>query len=75
MAGLLVRITHKLWFISHSGFIYVDDLLALLESVSAPLWSGILVVLLLILRVPMSWHKAQLSPRVVWIGWQFDLAL
>ena len=30
MAGLLVRLAHKLWFVSRSGFIYVDDLLALL---------------------------------------------
>ena len=49
--------------------------LALLESTSAPFWSGMLVVLLLILRVPMSWHSAQLSPRVVWIGWSFDFSL
>ena len=23
----------------------------------------------------MSWHSAQLSPRVVWIGWSFDFSL
>ena len=40
------RLTHKLWFVSHSGCIYVDDLLALLEATTAALWSGTLVVLL-----------------------------
>ena len=50
----------------------VDDLLALLESVSAPFWSGLLVVLLLTLRVLLLWHEASMSPRVTRIGWSFD---
>ena len=54
---------------------YVDDLLSLLDACSAPLWATLLVVLLLVLRVPMSWHKACLGPRVVWIGWSFDFSL
>ena len=52
--------------------IYVDDLLAILLRSSAPLLSALLVVLLCVLRVPMSWHKAALSARVTWIGWSFD---
>ena len=49
--------------------------LALLERSSAPLLTGLIVVLLLALRVPMSWRKASLSPSVVWIGWAFNLDL
>ena len=72
VAGLLVRLVHRIWWVSHSALIYVDDLLCLLEKSSAPLLASVLVVLLQVLNVPMSWHKAKLSPSVVWIGWQFD---
>ena len=64
MAGLLVRLCHRLLWIDHSLLMYVDDLLSLLESFSAPLWATLLVIMLLVLRVPMSWHKASLGPRV-----------
>ena len=60
-------------YISHSALIYVDDVFALLERSSAPLSASIIVILLQVLCVPMSWHKASLSPTVVWIGWSFDL--
>eukprot|EP00439_Symbiodinium_sp_Y106_P035117 s7754_g4.t1 len=40
-AGLLVRLIHRLIRVRHSAQIYVDDLSAILESVSAPLWKGI----------------------------------
>ena len=72
MAGLLLRLTHRLWHVRHSAQIYVDDLLAILLRSSAPLLSALLVVMLCVLRVPMSWHKAALSARVTWIGWSFD---
>ena len=72
LAGLLVRLTHRLWHVRHSAQIYVDDLLAVLLRSSAPLLAAILVILLAVLRVPMSWRKAELSARVTWIGWAFD---
>ena len=50
----------------------MDDLLAVLQRSSAPLLAAVLVVLLSVLRVPMSWRKAELSARVTWIGWSFD---
>ena len=73
VAGLLLRLTHRLWHVRHSAQIYVDDLLAILLRSSAPLLSAPLVVMLCVLRVPMSWHQAALSARVTWIGWSFDL--
>ena len=72
VAGLLVRLAHRLLFIAHSAFIYVDDILALLERSSAPLTAYVLIILLQVLCMPMSWHKAGLRPTVVWIGWQFN---
>ena len=75
LAGHLLRLIHALTYLSHSALMYVDDILALLERSSAPLLTGLIVVLLLALRVPMSWHKASLCPSVVWIGWSFNLDL
>ena len=74
VAGLLVRLTHRFWHVRHSAQIYVDDLIALLLRSSAPLLSAVLIILLQILRVPMSWHKAALSAQVTRIGWSFDFA-
>ena len=71
-AGLLMRLLKRLLRVRHSSWIYVDDILALFDRVSAPLWASVAVVLLLCLRIPMSWHKGTLSPSVVWIGWQMD---
>jgi len=58
----------------HALWQYVDDLLAWLDKVSSPLWASLLVVLLLILGAPMSWHKAALSDTVDWIGWRISVA-
>ena len=49
-----------------------DDILALFDRLSTPLWASVVVLLLLCLKVPMSWHKGTLAPSVVWIGWQMD---
>ena len=70
-----VRLIRTLTYLSHSALMYVDDIFELLERSSAPLLTGLIVVLLLILHVPMSWHKAALSPSVVWIGRAFNLDL
>ena len=71
-AGLLMRLLKRLLRVRHSSWIYVDDLLSLFDRLSAPLWASVVVVLLLCLKIPMSWHKGTLSPSVVWIGWQMD---
>eukprot|EP00439_Symbiodinium_sp_Y106_P083308 s433_g23.t1 len=70
LAGLLTRLIHRLLFVRHCLFIYVDDLIALLSGPSAPVWAALVCILLLILQVPMSWHKAYLGDRPTWIGWQ-----
>ena len=58
----------------HALWQYVDDLLAWLDKSSSPLWASLIVVLLLILGVPMSWHKAALSDTVDWIGWRISVS-
>ena len=73
LAGLLTRLGHRFIFVLHSLLIYVDDFICLLHEESAPVWASVLVLLLCCLGVPMSWRKAALSARPVWIGWSLDL--
>lgn len=58
IAGLMIRITYVLLGYDHGLWQYVDDLLAWLDRISAPLWGSILMILFLILGIPFSWHKA-----------------
>ena len=74
VAGLMVRAAHSLLGYGHVLWQYVDDLLAWLDSISAPLWASILVILFMILGIPLSWHKESLSMEVDWIGWRISLA-
>jgi hypothetical protein len=64
----MLRLGHRLLFVQHALLIYVDDLLSLLPLGTAPVWASVLVLLLLVLRVPMSWHKAAFGQQVIWIG-------
>ena len=71
VAGLMVRTSHSLLAYGHVLWQRVDDLLAWLDKVSCPLRASLLVILFLILGVlgvPMSWHKAALACEVDWIG-------
>ena len=60
-AGLLCRQLRKIIFVSHGLLIYVDDLLCLLRKCACPMLASLVVILLLALNVPMSWHKASRS--------------
>ena len=53
VAGLMVRTAHSLLGYGHVLWQYVDDLLAWLDSISAPLWASILVILFMILGIPL----------------------
>ena len=74
LAGIMVRSCHALLAHGHALWQYVDDLLAWLDKSSSPLWASLIVVLLLILGVPMSWHKAALSDTIDWIGWRISVS-
>ena len=73
-AGLLCRLLHRMIYVNHFLMIYVDDLICLLRKCTSPLLAALVVILLLALKVPMSWRKASLSSHPVWIGWSIDLA-
>jgi len=72
--GIMVRSCHSLLAHGHARWQYVDDLLAWLDKTSSPLWASLIVILLLILGVPMSWHKAALADTIDWIGWRISVS-
>ena len=53
-AGLICRLLHRIIFVSCGLLIYVDDLLCLLRKCTSPLLAALLVLILSVLRVPMS---------------------
>ena len=48
----------RLLYSAQSVVIFVDYLLAFLERSSAPVWACLLTVAILVLNIPMGWHKA-----------------
>lgn len=72
VAGMLMRTLHRIIHVRHSMFIYVDDLLAILDSKSAPIYASMVVLMCLCLGVPLTWKKTQLQSDVVWIGWEIS---
>ena len=67
-----VRCLHRLLWVSHGLWLYVDDYLLLFPKQVAPLQSCLSVMLMCALGVPLSWHKLELGSQLKWIGWRFS---
>ena len=73
LGALLLRLAHSLLSQQpHRAWLYVDDLLAALLRSSGDVQLGLLVVLFVCLRSPISWKKASLGDSLVWCGWKFN---
>ncbi|CAE7256654.1 unnamed protein product [Symbiodinium microadriaticum] len=73
VAGSLLRLSHKIVWVSHLLWGYVDDFLGGFRGSTAPISASLWVLLFLVLGVPLSWQKAAWGPVTVWIGWEIDL--
>ena len=73
IAGALLRLSHKLVWVAHLMFAYVDDYFGVFRADTAPVYAGLWILLFLALRVPLSWSKASWGPCARWIGWDIDL--
>ena len=73
LAGLMVRTFHQFLAFRHAILQYVDDLIALLDGASGPLWAALLVIVCAALNIPISWRKASLGSQLTWIGWRIDI--
>ena len=53
-------------------WVYVDDFLAAFQKATAPLHLSLWVMLLLCIRLPISWSKCSIDDSIVWIGWRIS---
>ncbi|CAE6929638.1 unnamed protein product [Symbiodinium sp. CCMP2592] len=69
----LVRLLHQFVRVPHGLFLYVDDGLLFLPAGCAAHLSSTALMFVVALGIPLSWEKLQLSRKLGWIGWVFDL--
>ena len=72
VGALLHRLGHQLLYVSHAGFLFVDDWLWLCSSHVAPLLASASLLFYAALGVPFSWHNMDWGTQLRWIGWDFD---
>ena len=72
IAGMLMRVLHRIMHVRQSMFIYVDDLLATLDLRSAPIYASMILIMCMCLGVPLTWKKTQMQSEEVWICWQIS---
>ena len=61
-------------WISHAGWLYVDDYLWLQHRDIIPLVATFLALLCRILNIPISWRNTELDVCIHWIGWSFHFS-
>eukprot|EP00435_Cladocopium_sp_Y103_P021864 s134_g5.t1 len=72
MAALLLRLCYLMFPHIDWGFVFVDDFCWLLRTTTAPWDMTLLLMFLLALGCPLSWHKTCLSEVNTWLGFQVN---
>ena len=76
LGALITRIAHELLApFPHRMWLYVDDLLALLQDQECTQPVCLLLSLLACTNAPVSLKKAQLGSDITWCGWTFSFKL
>ena len=75
LGGLILRIFHHLIWLSHAGFLYVDDFLFFMEANMMPLSASMLCIFCQLLGIPISWKKTAMSSAIDYIGCRFDFTV
>ena len=73
LGGAYQRLFHRMCYLPHASFLYVDDLLMFQETQIIGLSAAVIAILCLLTQLPISWKKCELGPTIVWIGWEFHL--
>ena len=73
LGGVYQRLFHRLCFLPHAAFLYVDDLLWIQESTVIGPSAAVIAILCLLTGLPISWKKCELGSCIVWIGWSFHI--
>ena len=71
-SSLIMRICHRLLYLYHSGFVFVDDFLFNFCTPTSSLQACTILLLFDFLNIPVSWNKLQLAHEVTWIGWDLN---
>ena len=74
LGGAFQRLFHRLCYLPHASFLYVDDLLMFQETTIIGLSASVIAIMCMLLRLPISWKKCELGPTIMWIGWEFHLS-
>ena len=75
LGALLTRITHSIRADApHRAWLYVDDLLLLLQTAQHAEQAALVIAWLAAIEAPISWRKTQLGHTVTWCGWTFDFS-
>ena len=74
LGGVFQRLFHRMIYLPHASFLYVDDLLMFQESSVIGLSAAVIAVLCMLTRLPISWKKCEIGPVIVWIGWEFHIS-
>ena len=73
LGGVFQRLFHRMIYLPHASFLYVDDMLMFQESSIIGLSAAVIAVLCMLTRLPISWKKCETGPVIMWIGWEFHI--
>ena len=69
LGGVFQRLFHRICYLPHAAFIYVDDMLFFQESQIIGLSAAVIAILCVLTGLPISWKKCELGATIIWIGW------
>ena len=72
LGSWLIRTWHKLLWVRHSLYLFVDDFLLTLPAEVLPLYATLLAIFARVFKIPLSWRKCTMGSEVDWIGWRFN---
>ena len=72
LAAIFLRFFHQFLYVYHFGLVFVDDFIFGLDTVATPLQASTLLLCVVFLNIPLSWHKPELGYQITWIGWTLD---
>ena len=73
MAALINRLTYHLDEAFLYVFVFVDDYILVLVEITGDHWSTVFLLFLIVIGCPVSWHKNELAPQNLWVGYEVDI--
>lgn len=71
LGGFILRLMHRVAYLSHSGMLYVDNFIFTQDAQVLPITAALWILILQAICLPISWKKCELSHTINWIGWRF----